>query len=502
MTDEPAAPVLVLELRDPSGQVRVEGPHTHSQGYRLPGEWDGVQEGIWAEWRWDGRELVVRNDRLGCSPLFWFASGPRIGVSPSLLALLPHLGDRGLDDDALAVFLRYRSFIGEDTPFRHVRALAPGSTLRWMDGRVELASLGPVHFAPETGSRQRRQPEYAGVVASAIARALAARPGRVALPLTGGLDSRLLLYSMLEQGRAPDLCLTVHQLPPRDDGDVAFAAGLAAETGVPHLVLAQPEGRLARQLRNLERTHFCTHEHDFYQPVPEYLRREGFEAFLDGIGGDLQAEPNHITQGINRLLDAGRVEEAAASVLGEKYLPAVLTDSARRRWSRDRAIAHLLAGLKPFLGDADPWGRFRVYSRTRRNVALLTWSLHLGGAMGLAPFLDREVVELLGPIPWQELGDRTFRVEVLARAYPRWGARPRSGADFSGVGGWRDLLTYGRSILEWGGKRALRSDLVRAAFLPPRLLRAHLDRGYAREIPSACELPVYLLELERWMEPS
>ena len=109
-------------------------------------------------------------------------------------------------------------------------------------------------------------------------------------------------------------------------------------------------------------------------------------------------------------------------------------------------------------------------------------------------------MELLGPIPWQELGDRTFRVQVLADAYPRWSIRPRSGADFSGVGGWTGLLAYGRSVLGWAGSRALGSALLRPTFLPPRLARAHLDRRYARELPGACELPVYLLELARWAE--
>jgi hypothetical protein len=497
LTDE--APVLTLRTDPRSGAVRAEGPPSYSQGYRLPGDWDGVAEGVWAEWSWDGRELVARNDRLGFSPMFWFANGGCAGVSPSLAALLPHLPSHELDDDAISVFLRYRSYIGEDTPFRLVRALPAGATLRWSGGRAELTALGPVHFSPEPGSRRRRQPEYVRTVAAAIGRALASCPGRVALPLTGGLDSRLLLYSMLDLGRAPDLCLTVHQLPPRDDGDVEFARDLAGEVGVEHRELEQPPDRLAQQLRNLRRTHLCTHEHDFYIPVPDYLRRQGYEAFLDGIGGDLQAEPNYITQGQNRLMDAGRVEEAAASALGEKYLPAALPQDLHQRWSRDRAIAHLAGHALPFQGDADPWGRFRFHSRTRRNVALLTWSLHQGGAVGLAPFLDRSVVELLGPIPWQELADRTFRVQVLADAWPHRRERPRSGADFSSVHGWRALLAYGRSVMRWAGSRAWRSPYLRPSFLPPRLLRAHVDQKAARELPSVCEVPVYLLELERWL---
>ena len=53
-------------------------------------------------------------------------------------------------------------------------------------------------------------------------------------------------------------------------------------------------------------------------------------------------------------------------------------------------------------------------------------------------------------------------------------------------------------MARWAGARLWRSPFLRPSFLPLRLVRSHLDRGYARELPMACELPVYLLELERW----
>ena len=476
----------------------VQGPVVHFQGYRLPGDWDGVPQGVWAEWGWDGAELVARNDRLGFSPLFWFATDDRIGVSPSLAALLPHLDHRELDDDALAVFLRFRSFIGEDTPFRRVRALPPGATLRWSAGRTRMEALGPVRFEAEPGARARGQPAYVAAVCEAVGRALDSTPGRTALPLTGGLDSRLLLYALLEVGRPPDCCVTVQHHPPRQDDDAVLAAELAADAGLRHVVLDQERDRLGQQLRNLRRTHLCTHEHAWYHPLPAYLHAQGFSAFVDGIGGDLQAEPNYITQGVNRLMDAGRVEDAAASILEERYLPAVLPAAMLGRWSRDRAIAHLVRHAAPFEGAADPWGNFRLFSRTRRNVALMPWSLHGGGAVGLAPFLDRSVVELLGPIPWQELADRTFRKAVITDAFPDRPPLPHEHADFSSTRGWGRVLAYGRSVARWAGTRPWHSPFLRASFLPPRLLRAHLDRAYARELPGACELPVYLLELARW----
>ena len=493
-------PTLVLERDPDSGEVRATGITQYSQGYRLPGDWDGIPQGVWAEWHWDGSELTVRNDRLGFSPLFWFATPTRVGVSPSVAALVPHLEDRELDDDAIAVFLRFRSYIGEDTPFRQVRSLPPGANFRWSQGVARLDALGPIRFDAEPGARQRWQPEYPGVVREAMRRALDSTPGRVAIPLSGGLDSRLVLFSMLALGRRPDLCVTVRQQPPRTDEDAVLAAELTAETGVPHRILEQERDRLGQQLRNLSRTHLCTHEHGWYQPVADFLRAEKFDAYVDGIAGDLQAEPNYITQGMNRLIEDGRMTDAISQLLDEGYLPAVLPAAMHRRWSHDRAVAHMTERASAFQGAADPWGNFRLYARTRRNIALLTWSLHFGGAVGLAPFLDRSVVELLGPIPWQELADRTFRKQVVAEGFPQWQARPGTPAHFHSSRGRRELRAYGRAVARWAGRRMLSSPVLRPSFLPPRLLRAHVDRGYTREVPMACELPVYLLELQRWAE--
>jgi len=495
------APLLLLRRDVGSGCFSAQGPARYFQGYRLPGEWNGVPQGVWAEWTWDGTELVVRNDRLGFSPMFWFANKDGIGVSPVLAELIPHLDSRELDDDALAVFLRFRSFIGEDTPFREIRALPPGATLRWSGGIARLEALGPIRFEAEPGARGRRQGDYAEVVRDAVGRALDSIPGRTALPLTGGLDSRLLLYSMLHLRRPPELCVTVRHHPPRQDEDAELAAELAREVGLPHVVLDQERDRLGQQLRNFHRTHLCTHEHAWYHPLPEYVRTAGFASFLDGIGGDLQAEPNYITQGVNRLMDAGRMEDAAASILKEGYLPSTIAANTHKRWSHERAVAHLVRHAAAFQGAADPWGNFRLFTRTRRNVALMPWSLHLGGAVGLAPFLDRSVVELLGPIPWQELADRTFRKAVLADAYPNQPPLPNEHADFSSTRDRRQVLAYGRSVARWAGGRLWRSPFLEPSFLPLRLVRAHLDRGYSRELPMACELSVYLLELARWAEP-
>src|SRR5439155_1603673 len=92
---------------------------------------DGTPDGVFAEWKWDGRRLRVRNDRYGVHPLFYYATANEIAVSTSVARLLAGGAPADFDGDAIAVFLRLGFFVGEDTPFHTAfsisRQIAPAS---------------------------------------------------------------------------------------------------------------------------------------------------------------------------------------------------------------------------------------------------------------------------------------------------------------------------------------------------------------------------------------
>src|SRR3954468_8443733 len=86
--------------RESDGRVVIEGQSEARLGTPVERE-DGTTDGIWAAWRWDGRQLSVRNDRYGIYPLFYSATPDRILLSPSVATLLALGAPRDLDDDAL-----------------------------------------------------------------------------------------------------------------------------------------------------------------------------------------------------------------------------------------------------------------------------------------------------------------------------------------------------------------------------------------------------------------
>ena len=135
-TWDPASPPYFEAVCDGTG-VKTSGSPRIQLGHRIdlgPGR---EPAGNWVEWEWDGERLEVRNDRFRGYPLYYMQGPASVAVSPSIDALLGLGGDRGLDTDAIAVFLTIGHFVGEDTPFRAIRALPPAAKLTWRAGGLE-----------------------------------------------------------------------------------------------------------------------------------------------------------------------------------------------------------------------------------------------------------------------------------------------------------------------------------------------------------------------------
>ena len=94
--------------------VSTFGVPVHSDGHHIEGAQQ--DEGIFAEWRWDGAQLDVRTDRYGVWPLFYFAHAGEICISPSLLTLVSRGAPKEPDYDALAAFLRLGFFATLENP--------------------------------------------------------------------------------------------------------------------------------------------------------------------------------------------------------------------------------------------------------------------------------------------------------------------------------------------------------------------------------------------------
>src|SRR5262249_33729918 len=142
-------------------------------------------EGVFAEWRWDGRALTVTNCRYGMLLLFYFERKDEICVSPSLEKLIELGAPTALDHEALAVFLRLGSFLAEDTPFKAIRVIPPNARFEW---RGELQVSGNLwRVDPVRVSRDAAIDEFIARFRLAVEMTY---HENCIIPLSGGRDSR------------------------------------------------------------------------------------------------------------------------------------------------------------------------------------------------------------------------------------------------------------------------------------------------------------------------
>src|SRR4029079_13814751 len=137
-----------IHLRHEDGATAVRGSSRFFRGHRIARGRGEPDDGIFAEWTWDGARLEGQVDRYGASPLFYWSDETQIFVSPSLLAVLQCGAPAAFDLDGLAAFLRLGYFLGDDTPFAAIRVVPPGAVMTWQRGR-----LPPRHARARPGPR-------------------------------------------------------------------------------------------------------------------------------------------------------------------------------------------------------------------------------------------------------------------------------------------------------------------------------------------------------------
>jgi len=468
----------------------TSGPSTFCTGRRTG------DDGIFAQWRWADGRLEIERDRWGVQPLFWSVTPTSVHVSPSIEALLAAGVSAELDDAAMAVFLRTGFFVGDDTPFAAIRALPPATSITWTP---QGTSWGGAWRYPRASSLDRATAvqRFADCFSAAVARRLRAAEAPVAVPLSGGHDSRHILFAMHELRRLPDRCVTVHPYAPAAADDVAVARTVAAALGVRHVVLPQRTRRVAAEREKNVLTHYCADEHVQFLPLRDYFTRHRCEVF-DGLAGDVLTQSQRLDATLHADFVEGRFEQIAQRILGdattiEPALARLLTRGGTARFARRLAVSRLAEEAARHADAPNPIAGFFFFSRMRREVALAPYGL-LDVCPVSTPFLDAELADLLLSLPFSLVADRRFHTETLQRRYPalahlpfdgkRKGSEDRGGGRRSAAALLALVVRSGSAIID---TRAVAARAVRALatgasthlwFLPRMVQLVDVERRY------------------------
>jgi asparagine synthase (glutamine-hydrolysing) len=450
---------------------------------------------VFADWYWDGDTLTLTNDRYGHYPIYYWCKGNTFAVSPSIQTLLALGADRTFDDDAFAVFLRLGWLLAEDTVFRSIRAVPPGSVLSWCKGELTIASAGIIASKPLSLSRSAAIDAYAGLFQAAVENSLPADDEFI-VPLSGGRDSRHILFALNQARRQPRGCVTIVHWPPRPNEDAKIAAHICDKLHLEHRLLPQNQSRFDAEIRKNDLTGYTVREHGWFLALADFLAPAPRTVF-DGIAGDVLSQSKNLLPERLKLFQQGRLEELAEAILGEEgYLPHLLTKECYQAFSRARAVSHLANELARHQNQPNPVGSFYFWNRTRRAIAPSPFRL-LGQAVEVVtPYLDVELFSFLTSLPAAMLVDHRFHDDTIAAAFPQYAQIPyedssaRKNLDASHFRAWsRDIARYSLTRRN--------RPLTNRHFCLSRYLRSIVDRNYSSAVTHYGEQVISLLQLER-----
>lgn len=416
-------PYLRVRL-SPSGVDVTGTTHVRLGQVNLPAPLQTGRD-VFAEWFWDGSEVVVRNCRYGFFPIYYYSTNTEFGVSPSIEKLLECGASTELDDAAMAVYLRLGWTLGEDTVFKHIRSLPPNGILRWSDGTLTITG-GITHPAPLHITRDEAIATFTKLLRQAIHRRASPDVNYV-LPLSGGRDSRSIFLELMRLGCRPQVCVTNHDFPPYRTQNILVARQLAQRFDLPHLSLGQPRSRLSAELRKNRLNDYCAIENIWCVSLYAEIARRCenpvvYEGGPDGVyyGGYCDDESQD-------LLVQGDTEEVAVRLIhrwqnwqsSEEALTRVLTPTAATRFPMDLAVERLRQELNRHLDAPNPQASFYFWNRGRRVAALQPFSIaRRAGVMAVTPYLDHDLSDFLAALPQEVRLNKAAHDASIHRSHP------------------------------------------------------------------------------------
>lgn len=326
--------------------------------------------------------------------------------------------------------------IGDDTIFNEVKTLAPTCVLELTaTGVVRHTVAKPLPDTPSAMPLEDRIARHRARLTQVVGAHVRGFDREVVCPLSGGLDSRLVLAALREQGVAPHIY--VYGNP--GDPDVDIAQGIGAALGFAIDWTDKDEGDVAPDAfadlvnRNFQQFDgLPTFGNIFDNGVhgAAQLRRhaDGAMAVSGGCG--------EIFRNFFYLPDRRFSAADIAATFFARFDPKDATEQFDPRAFMQAVTAKIRAAIEPPVADG-PISRARVehiYPRIRCR-ALFGREISLEGRLSpyLMPFLDHQVVAEAMTLPLALKHAGRFEAALLNAIDPKLAAQPSAyGHDFAG----------------------------------------------------------------------
>lgn len=361
-------------------------------------------------------EMHAIGDRHGHYPIYVVRAPGLLAASTDPLVAFAFIERPEFDREAVDLLLSCGELIDQRAPLRNVTVL-PGATRTRLDPDAPLvpARYWRMRTAPDASLGEREAVDGLAERLRGALRRIEASGARLVAPLSGGLDSRLIV-GLCEK---PVPTFTWGRPGCRD---LLYAEQFARRVGSPHRSLeldAAPYPALWAQ--GVAAVGGCVGVRDMYILPFAPLLAEAGDVALNGLAGDVFLGGNFLK---GAWLRAGSIDELAAASWSwrapepERSLTAGLvedgpgTSSARALWERSLRARHD-GHRRPVETLVDWLLENRVFRVTNAGTQLLRTAVE-----SWSPFFDRDVVDLLARVPLEGRQKHRLYLSVLRRACP------------------------------------------------------------------------------------
>ncbi len=180
-----------------------------------------------------GRRTIAWVDHIRTYPVYYAFTAGGVIVSNDARSILAQLGDAQADENAALEFAMSGYVTGQDTLYREIKCLLPGEVIIAEDGMKPFVGRYFRYFPVPDNSKAPReaQAELAGIIDSIMLKIIARANGRpIWVPLSAGLDSRIILCKLHEHGYKN---LHTFTYGPRFNFEAQHAKKIALSLNVP-----------------------------------------------------------------------------------------------------------------------------------------------------------------------------------------------------------------------------------------------------------------------------
>ena len=192
--------------------------------------------GMFAFAIWDGRNqtLFLARDRVGIKPLYYRLTDESIIFGSEIKTIL---GDPEVSPEVVPAMVdRFLTFLympGEETLFRGIRKLAPGSYLVVKRGKVQIKSYWDLHFAPAQQSVREAEHRFLELMEESVGMHMVSDVP-VGFLLSGGIDSTAMLGFAVGKTGHKLSSFTIGFSDPSVTDERPYARLVAAKYGSEH----------------------------------------------------------------------------------------------------------------------------------------------------------------------------------------------------------------------------------------------------------------------------